>query len=47
MSFLLFLMTLLLICPIKASADTEWQTWLEDLIQEDDYSYSNYEEIYN
>ena len=47
MSFLLFLMTLLLICPIKASADTEWETWLEDLMQDGDYSDAQYEEMYN
>ena len=47
MSYLLFLLTLLLMCPIAASADTEWETWLEDLMQDGDYSEAQYEEMYN
>ena len=47
MSLYLFLLTLLLMCPIVASADTEWETWLEDLMQDGDYSEAQYEEMYN
>lgn len=47
MSYLLFLLTLLLMCPIAASADTEWETWLEDTMQDGDYSDAQYEEMYN
>ena len=47
MSLLLFLLTLLLMCPMAASADTEWETWLEDLMQDGDYSEAQYEEMYN
>lgn len=47
MSYLLFLLTLLLMCPMAASADTEWETWLEDLMQDGDYSEAQYEEMYN
>ena len=47
MSYLLFLLTLLIVCPIAASADTEWETWLEDLMQDGDYSEAQYEEMYN
>ena len=47
MSLYLFLLTLLLMCPIAASADTEWETWLEDLMQDGDYSEAQYEEMYN
>ena len=47
MSLYLFLLTLLLMCPMAASADTEWETWLEDLMQDGDYSEAQYEEMYN
>ena len=47
MSLYLFLLTLLLMCPIVASADTEWETWLENLMQDGDYSEAQYEEMYN
>ena len=47
MSLHLFLLSLLLMCPIAASADTEWETWLEDLMQDGDYSEAQYEEMYN
>ena len=47
MSYLLFLLTLLLMCPMAASADTEWETLLEDLMQDGDYSEAQYEEMYN
>ena len=47
MSYLLFLLTLLIVCPIAASADTEWETWLEDIMQDGDYSDAQYEEMYN
>ena len=47
MSLHLFLLSLLLMCPIVASADTEWETWLEDLMQDGDYSEAQYEEMYN
>ena len=43
---LLFLITLLLICPIEASAETEWETWLEDIMQNGDFSEDQYEEMY-
>ena len=43
---LLFLITLLLICPIEASAETEWETWLEDIMQDGDFSEDQYEEMY-
>ena len=32
---------------MAASADTEWETWLEDLMQDGDYSEAQYEEMYN
>ena len=47
MSLHLFLLSLLLMCPIVASADTEWETWLENLMQDGDYSEAQYEEMYN
>ena len=47
MSLHLFLLSLLLMCPIAASADTEWETWLEDIMQDGDYSEAQYEEMYN
>ena len=47
MSLHLFLLTLLIVCPIAASADTEWETWLEDIMQDGDYSDAQYEEMYN
>lgn len=47
MSLLLFLLTLLLMCPMAASADTEWETWLEGIMQDGDYSEAQYEEMYN
>ena len=47
MSLHLFLLSLLLMCPIAASADTEWETWLEELMQDGDYSEAQYEEMYN
>src|SRR5574344_420083 len=43
---LLFLITFLLICPIEASAETEWETWLEDIMQDGDFSEDQYEEMY-
>lgn len=44
MSFVLTF--LLLLCPLGASAETEWEKWLESIMQDGDFSEAQYEEMY-